>query len=454
MFNEAQAAVKKTQALGSYSPEPSLHGRSTSDIARTLDLSRGNSASGSASKSPPVAAPAPTQKRGRPVTPAELYAQAISARNETLSKQQSLPTPNSPTRVVVPQYMSAEQEKAALRRYEAAKMAVDRVQNPGGYVGAYGEFGGGSGSGSGSGAVPLDPPNPLNPPNDTDLPPPFEMPANTSAGVVPASHLGEKERLRQEYERQDAARKRLQQRQDMLPPSFSESQSGRPSGSQRQSPPPLLGSSLRTQSPSPAQNGLSNKRPTPAPPAAPSSSRILTAAEEKAMLRARYAAEDAKDAKNVSPPYMNGNGHGYRINNASPSPPGTSQSHSQSHPSIQNPHTPTPEPPSNPPPLMPRPPVEYIQETREEDARVSQFAMNGMLPPDEVIARSGSILSLKNPATPVYLPTPVSGALPLGSDASPLEVRPFSPFSAAFEQTPGLPIPGPPPPLPPKPLGD
>ena len=52
---------------------------------------------------------------------------------------------------------------------------------------------------------------------------------------------------------------------------------------------------------------LSNKRPTPASPAAPSSP-----TEEKAMLRARYAAEDAKDTKNVSPPYMNGNGHQQR----------------------------------------------------------------------------------------------------------------------------------------------
>ena len=53
---------------------------------------------------------------------------------------------------------------------------------------------------------------------------------------------------------------------------------------------------------------------------------------------------------------------------------------------------------------------------------------------ERLIAWSGSILSLKNPVTmPVYLPTPVSGALPLGSDASPSEVCPFSPFSAAFE---------------------
>ena len=72
-----------------------------------------------------------------------------------------------------------------------------------------------------------------------------------------------------------------------IPPSFSESQSSPPNGHQRHLPLPSL---LCTQSPVPGQNGLSTKRPMPASPAAPPSSRILDAVEENAMLKARYAA--------------------------------------------------------------------------------------------------------------------------------------------------------------------
>ena len=429
--------MKKTQGLDSYSPSSSLHRRSNSGGDRTPPLSR--TSSSSANKGTPATAPNQT----RVISPADLYAQAISARNESLSKQQQLPVPRSPTRVVVPQYLTAEQEKAALRRYEEAKMAVDRVQNTG-----YAADGGGlpSDGGSGSSAIPMDTPNASHLVKDNpDLPPPFDHPTN--GNVIPASHIGEKERLRREYERQDAARTRLK-RQETLPPSFSESQSQSSHGGFPSQPPPHSGSSSsHTRSPSSAHTSPSIRRPTPAPPSTPSSSRIMTAAEEKAMLRARYAAEEAKGTGDVSPPYINGNGHGHHINNLNYSPPRPepSQSPSLFLPSRSNSYSPAPEPPSSPPPLMPRPPAEYIQETQEEDARISRLAMNGVLPPDEDTV---GLLSMK-PAvvTPVYLPTPMSAT-------PPLEVRPFSPFSAAFEQTPGLVLPGPPPPLPPKPAGD
>jgi hypothetical protein len=428
LFNEAQAAAAKNQALESYSPPSSLHGRSTSDLGRAPEVSRSASASASASVPAPAPAPVPApapapvpvrnqnqnQNHVKPITAADLYAQAISARNESLSKQQhALPTPKPSFRVVVPQYRTAEQEKAALRRYEEAKMAVDRLQRSAAAGLGESEGGGGSG-GSGSVGVPMDPPDALQSLRGTDdlpppdLPPPFESSSNTNA--VPASHGGQKEQLRREYERQDAAR---------------------------------------------------NRRPTPAPPSASSSRRVLTAAEEKALLRARYAAEEAE----ASPPYVNGNGNAnghHHVNNVNYTPhrPGTAQSASQ--PASRSP---TPEPPATPPPpppLMPRPPVEYIQETQEEDARVSLFAMNGVLPPDHMISRSTSLtlslaagvgggasnagIPVAAVASPMYSPVPNSAAT--------LQVRPFSPFSAAFEQSPGLSLPGPPPPLPPKPDGE
>ena len=446
--------MAKTQGLESYSANSSLHGRSTSDVGRVPDALRGASATASGSKGVP--APAPTQTKV--LSPADLYAQAISARNESLFKQQSLPTPMAKPRIVVPQYMTAEQEKAALRRYEEAKMAVDRVQ---GYAPEFGDSG--NADGSGSGGIPMvDPPNALHPVgNNDDLPPPFEMSANVNASVIPPSHIGEKVRLRQEYERQDAARMRLQ-RQDSLPPSFSESQSRSTSGSHGPLQPqtPHSGSTTYSRSPSSANTASPlTKRPTPVPPSAPSSSRILTAVEEKALLKARYAAEEQPKAADASPPYVNGNGHAHHINSVSPSPPRPGTSQSQAHSQSQSPAPPslshsnnsyssTPEPPSSPPPLMPRPPVEYIQETQEEDARVSQFAMNGVLPPDEVISRSTSLnIKPKLAKSPSYLPTPVSVS-------PPLEVRPFSPFAANFEQATGLILPGPPPPLPPKPAED
>jgi hypothetical protein len=88
---------------------------------------------------------------------------------------------------------------------------------------------------------------------------------------------------------------------------------------------------------------------------------------------------------------------------------------------------------------MPRPPAEYIQETQAEDARVSRFALDGVIPADEEIIRSTSPTFKHGAVTaPVYLPTPTSAS-------PPLNVRPFSPFSAAFEETTGLVVPPPPP---------
>ncbi|KAF5344155.1 hypothetical protein D9758_008883 [Tetrapyrgos nigripes] len=300
-----------------------------------------------------------------------------------------------------PHYPSAEAEKEALRRYNEAKEAVTRTQNAGFVVN----------EGSSS----------IAPPPANDLPPPFEA---TPPSVVDArSALAEKEKLRRAYEAQDAAAAAAAANANQ--PDYSQA----PAYS---SPPPFPGGSiqdaisekerLRRQfeqqdamamaaanrntpprnTPSPAQ---SRARPTPATPSA-GGSRQLTAIEEKALLRARYEAEGSS----TPPPQVNGYSNG-GVNGVN----GVNSSFTSSS--------------SAPPPLMPRPPAEYIQETQEEDARVSRY-VNGALPDN------GPIPPL--PSTPASLSRSNSGVL---------DMRPFTPFSTDFNAS----APNGNPPLPSKP---
>ncbi|KAF5390578.1 hypothetical protein D9757_002719 [Collybiopsis confluens] len=273
---------------------------------------------------------------------------------DTYTSPSPQPQTNRPVASAIPQYPSAEEEKAALRRYEEAKRAVQRTQ-----------FGGTDdvGTSSSSSYVP--------PPVAADLPPSFEA----SVPVLDArTQLAEKERLRLEYEARDAAA--------AAPPPVE----AVPAYSDEPEPQPFTGTMIRSAiaekemlrrqfemqdaqaraaSNSPAQP-LHQSSPKPRPiPAAPSpSGRVLTAAEEKAMLRARFDAEDSaqSQAPVTPPPQINGHTH---VN-------GTSNG------AHAGPSTPSPSAPTfAPPPLAPKPPAAYIQETREEDARVSQYVNSG-----------------------------------------------------------------------------
>ncbi|KAF7295126.1 hypothetical protein MIND_01051100 [Mycena indigotica] len=346
LYNDAQEAVTRTQGTGFYSDTnqagASSHGRSLSNDA---------------------------SDNYRPAEP-------------------------KPTAAKVPQYMTAEQEKAALRRYHEAKEAVGRVQgysNDGSAPSASSPiaydslFPGQQIAASGSGVN-----------GQTDSPPPFEAGANSQM-----SALSEKERLRRAYAAQDAAtveapppfsglsEKEIIQRKFDAQDAQARQNTGAPS------PPP------RTMSPV--------GRPKPAPPAG---SRILTAAEEKALLKAKY------DAENASTPLTNGNA--VHTNGGGLSSPSSSVS--------------APSTPPIPPPLMPRPPAEYIQETQEEDARVSRFVTTNTIP------------SIDEDPLPTSLSH--SPSLVRKSTLTPgLDVAPFTPFTPGFDPK----VPGPPPPLPPKP---
>ncbi|TFK36451.1 hypothetical protein BDQ12DRAFT_686909 [Crucibulum laeve] len=427
LFKAAQEAVQKKQNL-QYSPPPSVHNRSNSD------LSQGLHRAASSSKVPSAGA--------------ALYSQAMMSRS---GSQQAKPSAikTSPAKAVpvVPQYMSAEQEKAALRRYEEARQAVDRTQAS--------TYEGGLPNGYQSGAptsqsapAPYDSLYPAAGGSHApaqDLPPPFE-----STSGIPAAHLSEKERMRRAYEARDAAAVLARNHSQLAspppvsppsasPPPFSggnqyssviaekealrrafEARDAAASPPRSSSPPnpPLRVTSPGVASPRVTSPGRTpSSRPAPVPPAS-GSSRALTAAEEKAILRAKYDAEDAQPKPRVN---GNTNGNGNARAGSSTAPPS---------PTNANFTTSSPPPP---PPLMPRPPAEYIQETREEDARVSRFVSSSESPvlDDQPPIPSGlNIQKVNGPA---------------------LDMQPFTPFTPGFGV---LKAPGPPPPLPPKPAGE
>jgi hypothetical protein len=126
LFEEAQASVRRTQAgVTQYSG-----GASSRYAGRDRS---GSAASGidSSNISRTQSANAPPRKVG-----AALYSQGMSSMSSASgdaamsSKGPRSGVPQMP----MPQYASAEEEKAALKRYHEAKQAVDRVQ-AGGFIG-------------------------------------------------------------------------------------------------------------------------------------------------------------------------------------------------------------------------------------------------------------------------------------------------------------------------------
>ncbi|KAF9442689.1 hypothetical protein P691DRAFT_779267 [Macrolepiota fuliginosa MF-IS2] len=361
---------------------------------------------------------------GGRATAAELYQQAMANVNLNSNKNQP-PTPHiSPlsggsrkpatSGPKVPQYMTADEEKAALRRYEEAKMSVNRVHHAGfpepagpapiAYDSLYPKPGGSSSatdappsfeasvSATTAAAAPMSAhaekaalaeqmrANGVQPPSNPSTPPPPSFNVATTVGTnTPQQYMdaaAEKEALRKKFEAKDAARRKSTSARKQQPPQT----------------PPKTG---------PPAVPAAGARPAPAPPGvATPSTKVLTAAEEKAMLNAKFEAKDAKAQQKV-----NGHVNANRLNANPVTPPSASPQLSYHQP-------------QTPPPLMPRPPAEYIQETQEEDARVSKFAIDGA--------------SLKlDEAEDVY----VNGN---GNGNGNGVIR----------------VPGPPPPLPPKPAGE
>ncbi|TFK21305.1 hypothetical protein FA15DRAFT_672691 [Coprinopsis marcescibilis] len=294
---------------------------------------------------------------------AELYQQAMAARNRSAAPTQQ-PPPN--------RYQTAADEKAALRRYEEARRAVEQTQGVVPPVAPPANLS--------NAPIPYEdlyPAPPNGAPPHADDPPPFVQPPN-GAPVGPQAILSEKERLRREYEARDAAVLARRNAPEAAPPPFTPSAPPEPTPlapgqpgqylsaiqekeqmrrkleaqdraaaaaaknqNQNQTGPPPPPFTSRAQPVSPLSP--TGSRPPPQPPTA-GGSRILTAAEEKAMLRAKYEAKDAAASARGG----NVNANQGKPNQQQAAPPSYGA----------------------PPPLMPRPPADYIQQTREEDSRV------------------------------------------------------------------------------------
>jgi len=176
---------------------------------------------------------------------------------------------------------------------------------------------------------------PTTPPQSNSPPPPMNSPP------APMNALAEKEMLRKRYEAEDAARQA--QNQSGRIPSTTPSRSG-------SALPPLPRSpSIQTKNPrrpltAPEEKAQLAVRYANNPPASPPSpGHPLTAAEEKAQLKAQYEARDQVVLPPVQPQTPTSAFSNVNPNNTLPSPP----------------------------PLRPRPPVDYINQTKEEDTRMN-----------------------------------------------------------------------------------
>lgn len=116
--------------------------------------------------------------------------------------------------------------------------------------------------------------------------------------------------------------------------------------------------------------------PLPPSPTQPGQQRMLSAAEEKALLKAKYEAEEQVVAAPTSPITPRRQDE-YNSPSRTPSNTGLLPSPVRSEAPISRDQRQIS--PRSPPPLLPRPPASYIRETAEEDARLQDELANGKL---------------------------------------------------------------------------
>jgi len=195
---------------------------------------------------------------------------------------------------------------------------------------------------------------PITSPPRNSPPPPANNPP------IPMNAFVEKEMLRKKYEAEDATRQaqnqhgRTPSRSGSALPPIPRSQGGTPGR-------PLTATEEKAQLAAHYSNSIPGSPPTPGRP--------LTAAEEKAQLTAQYEARDQV----ISPPVQ----------------PQQIQSPASAFSNV-NPNNTLP----TPPPLRPRPPVDYINRTKEEDTRTHSQYID--------LDRVGSLASLRQQEKPDF----------------------------------------------------
>jgi hypothetical protein len=301
----------------------------------------------------------------------------------------------------------------------------------------------------------MTPLNPTPPPPSSD-PPPFQP----SIGYTHATDLPEKEKMRLAYAAQEA-------QPSQGPPQELPDYAAPPSDP----PPPevyINGASsnrilsaaeekarLRAQYASEETSGGGSSsmgsspafnRPPAEPPTSVDGTRKLTAAEEKALLQAQYAAERPVSAvppmppPRVKSPTISGTPDISRsptllpsvtsylstssISSASDDYLRRDPSISQGKQRASNPGiAPMVQTPPIPPPLAPRPPKEYIQQTKEEDAKIRRMTQ------DTMNLTSIGVESSTDSQIPPWQFSTNTGT---GGDFS-LGLRPFSPIDLSLD---------------------
>ncbi|TDL27334.1 hypothetical protein BD410DRAFT_835623 [Rickenella mellea] len=367
LFNQAQEVAKKTQARAVNSSPPMM-----SNHTKSLSTSSNSNSHAGGSGSMLAARPQATDSTPAKSPGAQLYQQAMASVHRNTSAQAGPVQPHTQPQDSRSRanYPSAEEEKAAMRYYEA-KRAVDRRQNtdysppepthsvptdePISYDALYPSEPGPRASSSHDMSSPVAAPSAFTSPGSQSPHSPGFRDQMTGVGVItpPSASslvneevLSEKERLRRRYEAQDAA-------------------ASAGNSMQQPSPPPRSNSSFIS-GPSPGYEPP-QPRSQPLPPSRSMGDRPLTAAEEKARLRAQYEAEDADGG---GPSNMRPTLSSHTTSSSSQSGMTLSRDPSISFGKLKLDNMDddvTPPPP--PPPLLPRPPADYIQETQQEDAR-------------------------------------------------------------------------------------
>jgi hypothetical protein len=298
--------------------------------------------------------------------------------------------------------------------------------------------------------------NPTPPPPSSD-PPPFQA----SLGYTHATDLPEKEKMRLAYAAQDAQPSQglpdyTAPPSDPPPPEVYTNGSSSDrilSAAEEKARLRAQYASEETSAGGSSSMGSSSafSRPPAEPPTSADGTRKLTAAEEKALLQAQYAAERPISAvppmppPRVKSPTISGTPDISRPPTtipsvtsylSTPSISPTSDDYLQRDPSISqgkqrasNPGiAPVMQTPPVPPPLAPRPPKEYIQQTKEEDAKIRRMTQDTM---------NLSSIVVESPRNSQMPPWQIGNNTGTGGDFS-LGLRPFSPIDLSLSLDPSL----------------